>query len=143
MDKEQKELLMNKAAKARENSYAPYSGFRVGAALLMEDGAIVTGCNVENASYGLCNCAERTAFFKALSEGKKDFLAIAITGGLQEESEGVFPCGACRQVMREFCDPDSFRILVRGKDGAIEEYRLEELLPHSFGPGNLLQEGAL
>ena len=143
MDKELKELLMNNAAKARENSYAPYSGFRVGAALLLEDGSIVTGCNVENASYGLCNCAERTAFFKALSDGKKDFLAIAITGGLQEESEGVFPCGACRQVMREFCDPDSFMILVRGKDGAIEEYRLEELLPHSFGPGNLLREGAL
>lgn len=143
MDKELKELLMNNAAKARENSYAPYSGFRVGAALLLEDGSIVTGCNVENASYGLCNCAERTAFFKALSEGKKDFLAIAITGGLQEESEGVFPCGACRQVMREFCDSDSFMILVRGNDGTIKEYRLAELLPHSFGPGNLLQEVAL
>jgi cytidine deaminase len=91
--------LLQHAAKALENSYAPYSRFRVGAALLTEDGQVFTGCNVENASYGLSNCAERTAVFKAVSNGKKSFRAIAI---VSDRTNPVYPCGACRQVLREF-----------------------------------------
>lgn len=131
--------LIQAAMEARERAYAPYSGYLVGAALLADDGEIFQGCNIENASYGATNCAERTAFFKAVSQGKKKFHAIAIVGGSQEVKQGdifpdmAYPCGICRQVMREFCGPD-FRILVGRSAEDYEEYTLEELLPKSFGP---------
>ena len=122
------------AFSARENAYAPYSGYTVGAALLTADGAIYRGCNVENASYGATNCAERTAFFKAVSEGERAFVAIAIAGGLTGEAPAdyAYPCGVCRQVMREFCGED-FRILVAKNIDDYKEYRLSELLPYGFG----------
>lgn len=135
MDRE----LIQAAIRAREQAYAPYSGYLVGAALLTGDGEIYQGCNIENASYGAANCAERTAFFKAVSEGKREFSAIAIVGGSRELGQGdifpdmAYPCGICRQVMREFCKPD-FRILVGRGTREYEEYTLEELLPKSFGP---------
>ena len=119
-------------------SYAPYSHFHVGAALLCDDGRIFTGCNIENASYGVSSCAERTAFFKAVSEGAKDFRAIAIVGGPDGKTAGFCPpCGVCRQVMREFCDPETFIILLENAEGERKEYLLKELLPESFGPDNL------
>ena len=125
------EKLIRTASLARENSYSPYSHFRVGAALLCKDGTVWTGCNIENRAYGPTNCAERTAFFKAVSEGKKEFSAIAIVGG-NEEKVWCYPCGVCRQVMAEFCDPDEFQI-VCGK--SVQEYRvftLREMLPNMF-----------
>ncbi len=126
--------LVQAALSARESAYAPYSHYMVGAALLASDGRIYQGCNVENASYGATNCAERTAFFKAVSEGERQFEAIAIVGGLQgkEPEEYAYPCGVCRQVMMEFCRPE-FKIIV-ARSG--EDYRvitLNELLPHGFG----------
>ena len=107
-----KELIQT-ALDARKNAYAPYSHYQVGAALLSSDGTIYSGCNIENASYGATNCAERTAFFSAVSEGKRDFLAIAITGGLEGEeiSDYAVPCGICRQIMQEFCG-DDFQVIV-------------------------------
>ncbi|HJD48151.1 MAG TPA: cytidine deaminase [Candidatus Mediterraneibacter norfolkensis] len=123
--------LIEKALEAREYSYSPYSHFKVGAALLCEDGKVYTGCNIENRAYGPTNCAERTAFFKAVSEGKRDFTAIAIVGG-EEETVWCYPCGVCRQVMAEFCDEESFKIIC-GKTA--DEYRvfsLKELLPEMF-----------
>ncbi len=128
------ERLTISALKARETAYAPYSRYTVGAALLAESGRIYCGGNIENASYGATNCAERTAFFKAVSEGERRFKAIAIAGGLegQEPAEYAYPCGICRQVMQEFGDAD-FRILVvKGKED-YREYRLKELLPCGFG----------
>lgn len=131
--------LIQAAMEARERAYAPYSGYLVGAALLTDEGEIYQGCNVENASYGAANCAERTAFFKAVSQGKRDFRAIAIVGGSRETGQEepfpdmAYPCGICRQVMREFCGPD-FRVLVCRSTEDFEEYTLEELLPESFGP---------
>ena len=123
--------LISLAREARQQAYAPYSKFKVGAALLCEDGSIYTGCNVENASFGLTNCAERTALFKAISEGKRAFKAIAICGGKEGKPEELCPpCGACRQVLREFCD-DNFTIHLQGEAG-IESYTLKELLPMSF-----------
>lgn len=128
-----KEQLISMAKEAMMHSYSPYSGYRVGAALLCKDGSVYTGCNIENAGYSATNCAERTAFFKAVSEGKKDFTAIAICGGKDGVIDGVFPpCGVCRQVMREFCG-DDFLIYLATKDG-VEEYTLKELLPVSFQP---------
>ncbi len=129
--------LIQAAMEARERAYAPYSKYLVGAALLTADGQIYQGCNIENASYGGTNCAERTAIFKAVSEGKRDFKAIAIVGG-SRDLQGTFPdmaypCGICRQVMREFCGPQ-FRILVGKSTEEYAEYTLEELLPESFGP---------
>ncbi len=121
--------LINKAKKARENAYAPYSEFKVGAALLCKDGKIYTGCNIENISYGATNCAERTAIFKAVSEGEYEFEAIAIVGG-KDKLELTSPCGMCRQVMSEFCDSD-FKIIL-ADDVNQKEYLLEELLPLSF-----------
>lgn len=125
-----------------EYSYAPYSGFRVGAALLTEAGELYTGCNIENAAFGPTICAERTAIFKAVSEGKRSFSSIVIVGGQAEEgapygvrlSESCPPCGVCRQVMREFCDTRSFRVILAVSPEQYEEYTLEELLPMSFGP---------
>jgi cytidine deaminase len=132
--------LIKEAFEARKNSYSPYSGYRVGAALLFADGTTVSGCNVENASYGLCNCAERTAVFKAVSEGFKDPVAIAIAGGTEEgytTSDYAYPCGACRQVLREFADPGTFTVIVAKSIDDYREHTLEELLPLSFGPDNL------
>jgi len=131
-----KENLANLAKAAMGQSYSPYSGYKVGAALLCKDGRVYTGCNVENASFSATNCAERTAFFKALSEGKREFSAIAICGGKDGVIEGSFPpCGVCRQVMREFCE-DDFEIHLLTKEG-IETYTLGELLPASFTPKNI------
>ena len=126
------ERLIEEAMKAREMAYAPYSEFRVGAALLDGDGTIYSGCNIENASYGACNCAERTAIFKAVSEGAGDFRAIAIVGG-KDKNVTVFcpPCGICRQVMSEFCDADTFKVILF--DGTeTRSYLLGDLLPHAF-----------
>lgn len=129
--------LMSMAEKAREKTYCPYSDFAVGAALLSKDGTVFTGCNIENASYGPSNCAERTAFFKAVSEGVTDFSAIAIIGAKKgEKGQFCAPCGVCRQVMIEFCKPEEFEIIL-GTEKEWEVYKLEELLPQSFGPGNL------
>lgn len=126
-----KEQLVSMAKEAMQYAYSPYSGYKVGAALLCKDGSIYTGCNIENAGYSSTNCAERTAFFKAVSEGKREFAAIAICGGKDGVLEGIFPpCGVCRQVMREFCE-DDFLIYLTNKEG-IEEYTLKELLPLSF-----------
>ena len=128
-----KEQLVSKAKEAMDYSYSPYSGYKVGAALLCKDGSVYTGCNIENAGYSSTNCAERTALFKAISEGKREFSAIAVCGGKDGIIEGLFPpCGVCRQVMREFCE-DDFLIYLAAKDG-IKTYTLEELLPMSFQP---------
>ena len=128
--------LMKAAAKAREYSYSPYSGFRVGAALLAKSGKVFTGCNVENAAYSPTNCAERTAVFKAVSEGEREFLAIAIVGGKGEElSDFCAPCGVCRQVLAEFTD-ENFRILL-GTPEQFSVYSMKEILPYSFGKNNL------
>lgn len=126
------ERLIEEAMKAREMAYAPYSEFRVGAALLDGDGTIYSGCNIENASYGACNCAERTAIFKAVSEGAGDFRAIAIVGGKDNAvTEFCPPCGICRQVMSEFCDADTFKVILF--DGTeTRSYLLGDLLPHAF-----------
>ena len=126
-----KEQLVSMAKEAMQYAYSPYSGYKVGAALLCKDGSVYTGCIIENAGYSSTNCAERTAIFKAVSEGKRDFAAIAICGGKDGIVEGVFPpCGVCRQVMREFCE-DDFQIYLAAKD-SIETYTLKELLPLSF-----------
>ena len=127
------EILMELAKEAMGQAYAPYSGYRVGAALLCADGTVYQGCNIENAAYSPTNCAERTAFFKAVSEGHRDFTAIAVCGGKDGIITGAFPpCGVCRQVMREFCG-DDFRIYIVGAKGSYEAVTLADLLPHSFG----------
>lgn len=134
------EQLIENAIEARKMAYTPYSKYKVGAALLSSDNKIITGCNIENAAYGPTNCAERTAFFKAVSEGVKEFSAIAIVGGLENETDlfsgYAFPCGVCRQVMREFCDSE-FEIVVARSTDDYKVYTLGELLPESFGPDNL------
>ncbi len=123
-----------------QRSYAPYSGFHVGAALLCADGSIYSGCNIENAAYGPSVCAERVAIFKAVSEGKKDFKAIAIAGGPGGKVKDLCPpCGVCRQVMAEFCDPDEFVIILGDGEGKLKEYRLGELLPLGFSARNIEQ----
>jgi len=120
-----------------ERSYAPYSGYRVGAALLTADGTVYTGCNIENASYTPTICAERTAVFKAVSEGARQFTAIAVAGGKDGVISGAFPpCGVCRQVMAEFCSPDFPILVVTGEDTFVR-YTLGELLPNGFGPAHL------
>lgn len=126
--------LICKALEARQKAYAPYSGFMVGAALLCKDGRIFTGCNIENASYGATNCAERTAFFKAVSEGYREFTAIAIAGGRREAQslEYCAPCGICRQVMSEFCDPDAFLVILPRSEEDYKSYTLGQLLPLGF-----------
>lgn len=131
--------LFEKALEARNNSYCPYSNYAVGAALLTKEGKVILGANVENASYGATVCAERTAFFKAVSEGEKNFEAIAIAGGKKgsDPVDYAYPCGVCRQVMREFCDEDSFKVFVVKSQSETEEYTLNDLLPKSFGPDNL------
>ena len=122
-------------------SYTPYSGFKVGVALLAKNGSVYTGCNIENAAYTPTNCAERTAFFKAVSEGVKEFDAICIVGGKDGVlTEYVPPCGVCRQVMMEFCDPETFQIILATDLEHYDIYTLKELLPLGFGPGNLKKE---
>lgn len=128
------ENLLDMAREAMKEAYVPYSHFQVGACLQTEDGRLFTGCNVENASYGLTNCAERTAIFKAISEGATRFTAIAIAA----QSIPPWPCGACRQVLSEFCD--DLRILVTWDDDQVAESTLKELLPHSFSPSNGVQD---
>lgn len=140
LQKEVEQKLIDMAIKAREMAYTPYSNFKVGAALLTKGGKIYTGCNIESASYTPSNCAERTAFFKAVSEGEKDFLAIAVVGA--PEGESVYrncpPCGVCRQVMMEFCDSEEFEILQIDENKNIKSFTLKELLPLGFGPKSLI-----
>ena len=126
------EELIQKAKDAMLGAYAPYSGFFVGAALLTTSGKVYTGCNIENASFSPTNCAERTAFFKAVSEGEREFAAIAVVGGKGGETTGLCPpCGVCRQVMQEFCGPE-FLIYMGRENGAYETVTLKELLPYGF-----------
>lgn len=131
--------LIELAHEARKNAYTPYSHFQVGAALLGKSGKVYLGCNIENAAYSPSNCAERTAFFKAVSEGEREFVSIAIVGG----PAGTYPeapcppCGICRQVMMEFCSPDAFRIVLENPDHTARVFLLKELLPLGFGPDNL------
>ena len=133
------EKLMDLAKSAMEKSYSPYSGYRVGAALLCGDGTVYCGCNIENAAFSPTVCAERCAIFKAVSEGKRDFRAIAIVGGRAGEVPGrAAPCGVCRQVMREFC-ADDFKIYLSKGDGTVLESSLIEMLPFSFGKEDLLK----
>lgn len=131
--------LIKEALRMRAFSYVPYSHFRVGAALLTKEGKIYTGCNIENAAYTPTNCAERTAFFKAVSEGERNFSAIAIAGGPEdaEELDYCAPCGVCRQVMMEFCDCENFQIILAKSETEYRTYTLKELFPLGFGPENL------
>ena len=134
------EGLLVMASVTRHSAYAPYSHFKVGAALLTERGKIYTGCNIENAAYTPSNCAERTAFFKAVSDGERNFRAIAIVGGKEGEKDYDFcsPCGVCRQVMMEFCDPETFRIILAIDKEHYDIYTLKDLLPLGFGLRNLI-----
>ncbi len=135
LSESKKKELVEEALKARAFAYAPYSGFYVGAALLTEKGRIYRGCNIENAAYSPSNCAERTAVFKAVSEGERSFVALAVCGGKGKALPEDFcsPCGVCRQVLREFVDPEQFLILLCKGDGSWKEKSLEELLPMGFG----------
>ena len=131
-------MLIDKAMEAMEYSYAPYSHFNVGAALLTENKKIYQGCNIENAAYTPINCAERTAFFKAISEGESDFLAICILGGTNGEVKDYTPpCGVCRQVMMEFCNPDLFYVILAINKNDYKIMTLRELFPYSFDSKNL------
>lgn len=133
-----KQLIMEAKA-ARNRAYAPYSGYKVGAALLTKSGKVYHGCNIENAGFTPTVCAERTAFFRAVWDGERDFEKIAVVGAAEEEKVDTMcaPCGVCRQVMMEFCDPDTFRIVMaNGKDKELE-ITLKDLLPYGFGPDNL------
>lgn len=125
-----KDLLISEAKKAREKAYVPYSNFKVGAAILTEEGKFIHGCNIENASYSMTNCAERTAFFKAISDGITKFKAIAIIAATEGPCS---PCGACRQVMVEFCSP-SMPVILTNLKGDLLETTVSELLPGAFLP---------
>ena len=131
--------LIKSALEARKKSYSPYSGYQVGAAVLTNELRIYTGCNIENAAYSPGICAERTAVYKAVSEGKRRFRAIAITGGRADEQElsYAFPCGVCRQVLREFTQPEEFAVIVAKSSEDYKIYSLDQLLPESFGPDHL------
>ena len=133
----ERQELIRRAFEAQKKAYAPYSHFQVGAALLCMDGEIFEGCNIENAAYGATNCAERTAFFKAVSEGKREFKSIASVGKPAEEFEYCAPCGICRQVMAEFCDTQNFEIILPRSGNDYRVYKLEQLLPLSFTAENL------
>ena len=134
MDNNRKKQLIQQAEEMLPLAYAPYSHFHVGAAILGMDGRIYTGCNIENASYGAANCAERTALFKAVSEGCRSFQAIAIVGGIHGIiTDFTPPCGICRQVLAEFCDPESFEVIL-ARPGEERSYLLKELLPLAFTP---------
>lgn len=131
------EELCAMAVKAMDNAYVPYSGYKVGAALLTRSGKIFTGCNIENAAYSPSVCAERTALFKAVSEGERDFVKIAVAGGKNGKIALEFPpCGVCRQVMAEFCSPE-FEILVVKAENEYGVYTLKQLLPNAFTPENI------
>lgn len=137
-DKETIRELIMRAMGMMKMSYIPYSHFSVGAALLTKSGEIYTGCNIENAAYTPSVCAERTAFFKAVSEGHTSFTAIAVTGGMDRKAEDFCtPCGVCRQVMNEFCDPETFLVISAVSPDKYRVYTLKELLPYGFGPDNL------
>ncbi|MGG3738880.1 cytidine deaminase [Aeribacillus pallidus] len=127
------EQLIEEAKKAREKAYAPYSKFQVGAALLTEDGKLYHGCNIENAAYSLCNCAERTALFTAYSEGVRNFKAMAVVA---DTNRPVPPCGACRQVISELCPP-KMKVILTNLKGDVQEMTVEELLPGAFSPEDL------
>ena len=134
-----KQKLIREAIRVLPKSYVPYSHFHVAAALLCKDQSIYTGINIENAAYTPTVCAERSAFFRAVNEGKREFEAIVICGG----KDGILtdycaPCGVCSQVMREFCDPKTFKIILAKSEDEYKEFTLEELLPLGFGPENLL-----
>ncbi|MBQ3972698.1 MAG: cytidine deaminase [bacterium] len=137
-DKETIRELIRQALGMMKMSYIPYSHFSVGAALLTDSGEIYTGCNIENAAYSPSVCAERTAFFKAVSEGHTSFRAIAVTGGKEREAKELCtPCGVCRQVMMEFCDPETFYVISAVSPDEYRVFTLKELLPLGFGPENL------
>lgn len=139
MEQKQIQELIEKAIGMMDYSYVPYSHFHVGAALLAKNGKVYGGCNIENAGYTPSNCAERTAFFKAVSEGVRDFQAICIVGGKDGKlTEYTAPCGVCRQVMMEFCNPKTFQIILAVDKERYEIYTLEELMPLGFGPLNLV-----
>jgi len=134
-----KQELCRKAIEAKGRSYAPYSGFCVGAALLTASGEVYSGCNIENASYTPTVCAERTALFSAVADGERQFAMLAIVGGKGADiAPATPPCGVCRQVLAEFCSPD-FPILLVQSETEYEECTLGELLPHAFGPGMLIE----
>ena len=139
MDEKTIQTLIETALAMRQRSYAPYSKFHVGAALLGADGRIYSGCNIENAAFTPTNCAERTAFFKAVSEGQREFQAIAIAGGKKDAVtlEYCAPCGVCRQVMMEFVNRQNFQIILARSAREYQIFTLEQLLPHGFGAGNL------
>lgn len=139
MQKEEKRKLIRAALEARQRAYMPYSGYAVGAAVLMESGKTYTGCNIENASYGATNCAERTALFKAVSEGERKCMAIAIAGGKagSDPADYAYPCGICRQVMWEFGGQDLPVFVAKAEDD-YREYTLGGLLPYGFGGENLV-----
>lgn len=133
--------LIKEAYEAQKFSYSPYSNFQVGAALLGKSGKIYKGCNIENAGYTPSNCAERTAFFNAISEGEKEFLAIAIVGNLknakEDEKDYCAPCGVCRQVMTEFCNLKDFKVIMAKSEEEYREYTLDQLLPLAFTKDNM------
>lgn len=138
MDKKLVQEMIDLAIEQLKYSYTSYSGFKVGAALLTKDGKLYTGCNIENAAYTPTNCAERTAFFKAVSEGERAFEAICVVGGKDGIlTEYAVPCGVCRQVMMEFCSPETFKIILATSREQYEIFTLKELLPLGFGPDNL------
>ena len=141
MEKAEIQALIREAFEGQKFAYVPYSRFHVGAALRARDGRVFKGCNIENAGYTPTNCAERTALFKAVSEGVREFDAIAIVGSKVGEKNTLVtgPCGVCRQVMAEFCDCENFEIICNTEHG-LHSFRLKELLPGSFGPANLKQE---
>lgn len=131
--------LIKEAKIARERAYAPYSNFKVGAALVTKSGKIYHGCNIENAAYTPSNCGERTAFFRAVCDGEREFDRIAVVGAPDGQEADILtaPCGVCRQVMMEFCDPETFMVIMPdGKGGALEVL-LKDLVPYGFGPDNL------
>jgi cytidine deaminase len=130
--------LIALAIEARKNAYTPYSHYQVGVALLAQSGNVYQGCNIENAAYTPSNCGERTAFFKAVSQGERKFTTIAIVAGKEDgELEDTAPCGVCRQVMMEFCDPETFRIVLATSPEQYKVWTLKSLLPMGFGPANL------
>ena len=138
MDTKQIQEMIDLAIEQLSFSYTPYSGFKVGASLLTKSNRMFTGCNIENAAYSPTNCAERTAFFKAVSEGEREFQAICIVGGQDGIlTEYAAPCGVCRQVMMKFCNPHTFQIILATSREQYEIFTLEELLPKGFGPDNL------
>lgn len=144
MEKTRISELIRTASEQLAFSYVPYSHFRVGAALLAKNGTVYGGCNIENAAYGPTNCAERTAFFKAVSEGVREFSAICIVGGMNGRPDSLTPpCGVCRQVMMEFCDPEEFEIILATDPEHYRVFLLKDLLPMGFGPGNLAEGGSI